>query len=122
MTEIEGIAGLTVEGRGSERVVRFDGVVCPRINRWESEGLNYGNSYDGCITDSLETYQTPVGIVERRYWARGPGLEREGTEWRIVPQSEIEAAQKRFMAASRELEAAKAALVQLTGQAVPVPA
>lgn len=117
--EIENIAGLTVEGRGENRVVKFDGVPCPLIKRKE-DLCECDTSYKGDVLDSWETYQTPVGIVERHYWARGAGLERSGTDWRLVPVDEIKAAQDRFTAASSELADAKAELMRLTF--VPVTA
>lgn len=112
---IEHINGLTVERIGGKRVVSYNGQVCPLIKR-EEELCECDTSYKGDVLDSWESYATPIGVVERHYWARGPGLERSGTDWRIVPVAEIDAAQKRFEAASRELAAARAALEMVTHQ------
>ena len=118
MKQITHINGLTVEKVGDNRVVKYLGTECPLIKRNEVL-CEQDTSYKGCVLDSWETYQTPVGVVERHYWARGGGLERSGTDWRLVPVEEITAAQKRFEAASRELAEARAELEMLATVAVP---
>ena len=109
MENIEGIAGLTVERVDNRRVVKYNGVECPLIKRDEIL-CEQDTSYNGCVMDSTETYTTPVGVVKRTYWARGAGLERTGVDWCIVPVTEIEAAQLRFVAASLELANTRKAL------------
>lgn len=76
-------------------------------------------SYRGDVLDHWETFLTPVGIVERHYWARGAGLERAGTDWRLVPATEIAEAQERFTKASTELAEATAELQMLVAKIVP---
>lgn len=104
------VAGLVVSyDEKNHRVVKFLGQECPLIGRqeWRCEE---DTSYYGCILDSVETYETPLGIAERRYWARGAGLERSGIEWRLVPKDEIRTAYERFQRACVELEKARQAL------------
>lgn len=117
-SEITDIAGLTCEKIGGKRIVKFDGIECALIKRREIL-CEQDTSFRGCVLDSWETYQTPVGIVERHYWARGAGLERSGVTWHLVPSDEIKAAQERFLLASRELASAKKALVMLV-ESLPV--
>jgi len=110
MKNIKNINGLVV-GKTAEgqRVVEYMGTPCPLINQ-NTELCEESTSYYGCILNSRETYQTPIGAVERHYWARGGGLERTGVDWRLLPVDEIEEVQRRFEAASRELEKARKAL------------
>lgn len=117
MTTIEHINGLTAEKIGGKRVVKYNGVECPLIKRNEIL-CEDDTSYKGDVLDSWETYRTPIGVVERHYWARGAGLERSGMSWRIVPVDEIRAAQDRFEAASREMAEARQALEMLAGDLV----
>lgn len=96
---IRNINGLTAEKIDGKRIVKYNEVECPLIKRNEVL-CEQDTSYRGDVLDSWETYKTPVGIVERHYWASGGGLEHSGIDWRIVPVAEIEAAQNRFKAAS----------------------
>ncbi len=111
MQTIPHINGLTVEveDNNGKRSVKYNGVRCPLIGRREvlCEQNTY---YRGELLDSWETYSTPVGVVERHYWARGAGLERNGTDWRIIPVTEIAAAQKRFEDVSKELHEVRKSL------------
>ena len=107
ITHINGLAvGETAEGR---RVVEYMGTPCPLIKR-DVELCEERTSYYGCVLNSWETYQTPIGAVEGHYWARGGGLDRTGVDWRLLPVTEIEEVQRRFEAASHELEKARKAL------------
>lgn len=45
--------------------------------------------FRGEILDSKRVYETPYGLVERHYYARGGGLERTGVRYRIVAAGEI---------------------------------
>jgi hypothetical protein len=112
MKNIDHINGLTVESVGDKRVVKYSSQECPLIKR-DQRLCDADTSYRGDVLDSWETYQTPVGVVERHYWARGAGLERSGVSWRIVPTQEIAEAQERFETASRELTEARTALEKL---------
>lgn len=109
MKKISGIEGLSVDRVDNRRVVYYRGQVCPLIKRSE-ELCEADTSYFGDVTDSWETYQTPIGVVERHYWARGAGLETSGTDWRLIPVEEIAGIQERFKKASEEMEAARIAL------------
>ena len=113
MNQIENIHGLTVDGWGDGRVVKFSGIPCPLVGHREIR-CDADTSYLGRVLDDWATYQTPVGLVERHYWATGAGLERQGVDWRIVPVKEIEAAQRRFEAASKEMAAAISTLTLFT--------
>jgi hypothetical protein len=109
--QIEGIEGMTVEVE-VKRVVRYYGEVCPLIGR--SEVLcEQQTSYWGIIMKSVETYQTPIGVVMRTYRASGAGLDTTSVEWTLVTVAEQECAQKRFRDASIELAAARTALEML---------
>ena len=109
--QIEGIEGMTVEVE-VKRVVRYYGEVCPLIGR--SEVLcEQQTSYWGMIMKSVETYQTPIGVVRRTYRAIGAALDTTSVEWTLVTVAEQECAQKRFQDASIELAAARTALEML---------
>lgn len=112
MKTIEQINGVTVENLDGNRTIKYLGEVCPLIKRKEIR-CEQSTSYKGHLLDSWETYQTPIGIVERHYWARGAGLEESGIDWRLIPQSEIEEAQERFRLASIEMEEARFELSRL---------
>ena len=109
MQEIKNINGLTVDVFDGERSVYYQGIECPILGE-RTVLCERDTSYKGCVLDSWETYATPIGVVERHYWARGAGLERSGTDWRIIPVDEILQTQTRFEAASRELQEARKAL------------
>ena len=109
--QIKGIEGLTTE-MDVKRIVRYYGQICPLIGR--SEVLcEQQTSYEGIVMRSVETYQTPIGVVRRTYRASGAGLENTSVEWELVTVAEQESAQKRFRDASIEMEAARAALEML---------
>ena len=103
--KIGGLDGFEVDGMK----LSYQGVACPLIKDRRIRCKEH-TSYEGTITDEWTTWRTPVGIVERNYWARGPGLDRKGISWRLVPQKEVEEAQARFVKAKRELAAARRAL------------
>ena len=103
--KIGGLDGFLADGMK----LSYQGEACPLIKDRRIRCKEH-TSYEGTVTDEWTTWRTPVGIAERNYWARGPGLERKGTDWRLVPQKEIEEAQARFVRASRELAAARLAL------------
>ena len=109
MKNVKGIKGLEVGRVNMQRAVFYRGQECPRLSRVE-ETCDAPTSYFGEITDSWETYQTPIGVVERHYWCRGAGLDRSGVDWRLIPVEEISAIQERFVKASLEMEAARVAL------------
>lgn len=109
MEKIQNIDGLTVDHVNGKRVVMYHGQECPLISREETL-CEEDTSYCGCVLYSTETYRTPIGVVERTYWARGAGLERSGSDWRIVPVEEISDVQKRFEAVSIEMAKARRAL------------
>lgn len=109
--KIKGIEGLTTE-MDVKRIVRYHGQICPLIKR--SEVLcEQQTDYEGVIMRSEETYQTPIGVVRRLYRASGAGLDRTSVEWTLVTVAEQESAQKRFLDASIEMEAARADLEML---------
>lgn len=111
MDDIENIDGLTVEQLiNHKRLVRYQGKECPLIKRIEIDE-------DDEPFDSWETYQTPIGVVQRHYYARGEGLEWSGVDWVIVPAGQIADAQQRFEKASKELEAARQELERFISKA-----
>lgn len=109
MKSIKGIDGLSVDRVDNRRVVYYEGKECPLIKRTE-ELCEADTSYFGDVLDSWETYQTPIGVVERHYWCRGAGLEYSGVDWRLIPVEEISAIQEKFRKASKEMEDARTAL------------
>jgi len=115
MKSIEEIHGLTIEKIDNIRVLKFDGEVCPLINR-RVEVCEEDTSYNGCVTGSWETYQTPIGVVERVFEAHGAELERTSVSWRLVREKEITDAQMRFCKASDEMTDATKALKHLCKQ------
>ena len=111
--DIQGIEGLSVERVDGKRVVSYLGQECTLIKRMEVL-CEADTSYNGCVLDSWETYSTPIGVVERHYSSWGAGLEHTSVDWRLIPVAEISAIQERFLAASVEMESARAALESVT--------
>jgi hypothetical protein len=114
MAEIINIPGLTCD---EKQLVAYNGQPCPLIKRVERL-CEENTSYNGDVLDSWETYKTPVGVVERHYWARGPGLDNTDVDWRLIPTEDIQAAQERFNKAALELRAATYALEYLVKDTV----
>ena len=96
------LAGFEAHKEEQKRKLFYNGVECPFIARREIL-CESDTSYNGCVLDSWETYQSPIGVIERHYWARGAGLERSGKDWRLVPSAEISELQVRFTKLSAEL-------------------
>lgn len=107
--KVKGIQGLSVARVNMQRSLFYRGEECPRLSRVE-ETCDAQTSYYGCVTFSRETYQTPIGVVERIYSCWGAGLEHSSVDWRLIPVAEISAIQERFLKASAEMDAARAAL------------
>jgi len=61
-------------------------------------------SYFGCVMDRIDTFKTPLGIVERYFTARGAGLDECSVSWRIVPHKEIEEACEKYTQLSLQLD------------------
>lgn len=108
------LAGFTVEVIYGIRRVYYLNQPCERISR-KVRNCEENTVHNGSILDCWETYQSPIGVIERHYWARGAELEESGIDWRLVPQKEIETAQKRYETASVELLEARLALETLVG-------
>lgn len=113
MKNIAHINGLSVEVINDRRIVTYLGQECPMISRKENL-CEQDTSYFGCVIDSWETYQTPIGVVQRHYYARGAGLETTGVSWGIIPDEQIRKAQAEFLRLSQELAIARKNLEMVT--------
>jgi hypothetical protein len=84
---IDGLDGITVQAdsgaESAQRTVRYKGEVCPMIGRTERL-CEQDTSYFGCVLNSSEIYQTPIGLIKRSYSATGAGLERKRVKWLVV--------------------------------------
>ena len=109
MKSIESINGLTTECKNGHRRVFYMGQECPSVG--DRESLCEGEtSFVGEVMDQWQTWKTPIGVVERRYRARGAALELTSTTWRLVPALEIQALQTRHESLSEELSIVEAQL------------
>ena len=75
--KIDGLNGFEVDGLE----LWYFGKPCAMLSDTSRE-CGDELSYRGSLVDRWTTYRTPVGIVERHYWAR-VGL-RAGVDWRLL--------------------------------------
>lgn len=108
---------------GKPPLLMVDGVETPLKEVSHKEILcEQDTSYRGDVLDSWRVYESPYGLIERHYWARGAGLERSGIDFRVIPVSEIEALQKRAQETAQAAQEAAEALVALCKKSVEVTA
>jgi len=99
---------------GKPVIIVKDGVQTPAREISHHEVLcEQDTSYNGHVLDCTRVYETPYGLVERSYWARGAGLERSGTDYRIIPATEIAEAQRLASETAAKAQAAAEELRRL---------